>query len=145
MKKKMPQWFAFLIIPGGGLLVLALVFASYYGAFLFAQNVLKINTNMNMGAVRAGYTAFLALLYIVFFVLVKGNDLLKATLLSGPTVMTMVTLIYQNMRSTWLMVLVLFLVPLIIAGIIRFLKKPWFYYYALVFSVIMAFWYGWPQ
>jgi hypothetical protein len=126
--------------------MVGLTWISYYGFFLLVRNIFYrgIDNALNFSLLRNIAALLFALISLPIF-LTKINELFKSTFMVGPIsgIIIAITLwFYQTM------VVALLFISILIAGIIfliRYFKKPWFYYYATLFSLIVSLLYAWPR
>lgn len=135
-----------LIIPIGGLLALGIC----YLIFLLINNLgesLFFSTNpteMPVFIVRRVYAMLLMILYLVLF-RTKISDTLKAAILVGPLgFLTTTAILTYYEKPVWAIA-----ITVVIAAISAFLlyisKKPWFFYYAIAFTVLVSVLLAWPK
>lgn len=137
---------ASLLIPVGGIAVLAICYAGYLGVYLLIESVFFPNVPQSVpaGIIRIGYAIALVLLYFLLLS-TKAHVLLKAILFIGPMATLQIAVI-----------LALYIVPVMAAVSVVVLasccfyilhrhKSPWFFYYAEAMAVLVAIAYAWPR
>jgi hypothetical protein len=134
-----------IVIPVGGVLVLAVCFFLYYGVYLFIENVAFLNdpSAMPAGTVRNFYALALVVLLPVLM-RTRLPDLLKAIILFGP----LATLIIAGILRFYQIPALAIAITVAIAACSVFLvyryRKPWFFYYAIALTVLAGIAYAWP-
>jgi hypothetical protein len=135
-----------IVIPIGGLLILAACYLLYGGIYnlveitLFPDDPLQVPAGM----IRNSYAFVLLALYLALL-RTKISDLLKATILIGPVT----TLIIAAILAFYEQPALAIAITVIIAAICMFLlyryKKPWIYYYAAAITILAGIAYAWPR
>jgi len=146
MTKNVSKWLPIITIPLGGILMLGLVFLSYLAVNMVVENwVYGGNPQLvRVDVLRRGFALFVMLLYFTLE-WTKWPDWIKATILIGPFTMMLVTIVLQYYQNIMMALLGVSLLVIISVLIIRRTRRPWFYYYALGWSVLAALVYAWPR
>jgi hypothetical protein len=146
MTKNVSKWIPIMVIPLGGILMLGLVFLSYLALNMVVENwVYGGNPQLvRVDLLRRGFALLVMLLYFTLE-WTKWLDWIKATILIGPFTMVLVTIVLQYTQNSMMAVLGVSLLVIISILIIRRIKRPWFYYYAIGWSVLAALVYAWPR
>lgn len=136
----------FVGIPAGGLLVVALAWLLYLGVYLGLES-LFYPTNPQMFPADTVRTACALAFTGIYLLLprVKWHPLLRAALLVGPLTVLFIT-VFLDLYTRLYFAIPIFLV--IIGSCLFFLiarKRPWFFYWALLFSLVLSLAYGWPE
>lgn len=140
------SWLPWIIIPLGGLLVLALSYVGYFAVFMFIETMFFANDPQAIpaGIIRNSYAAALLAIYLLLL-RTKLSDLILAILLVGPLAMLIISVILRFYETLAVAVALSAAIALICLYLIYRAKKPWFYYYAVAVSVIAALAYAWPR
>ncbi len=139
--------FPLVVLPVGGLLVLAICYLGYFALYLFIGSVFFTSAPASAPMLLAIRIGFAVLLLLLFLALqrTKAPDLLKASVLVGPLSM----LLMAAILAFFLQLVLAGVVALAIVGLCVFLlikfKRPWLYYYASALSLLAALVYGWPR
>lgn len=146
MKKKQSSLLPVIVIPLGGLFMLALTFFGYLLVYLAIESIFFSNDpqQMNTGLVRRGFMAFIVIAYLLLEQ-TKWPKLVKATIMVGPYAMVLVTIIlqfYENMGIALLFVSIFVALSFLVFSKMR---KSWFYYYASLIAILAGMFYGWPR
>lgn len=135
-----------LVIPIGGLIMIALTLAIYLGLYLLLESLFYANNPQKFpaGILRIGCSIALVGLYLVV-VRTKLPDLLKAIFLTGPLAASIITT-GHGLYSRPVVSIISMLVVAAIYGILLYLyKKPWIYYYAVIVAAAVGMVYAWPR
>lgn len=138
--------FPLVVLPVGGLLVLAICYLSYFALYLSIESIFfaRNPTDVPAEAIRIGFAVVLLVLFLALQ-RTKAPDLLKASALVGPLSMLLIAAILGFYEQLVLAgVVALAIVGLCVFLLIKF-KKPWLYYYASALSLLAALVYGWPR
>lgn len=136
----------FVIIPVGGLLVLGICYLFY----LFIYNFVEFRffptnpTSVPVGIMRRAYTLVLLILYLVLL-RTKISDIIKSTILVGPMgifITTTILAFYE--KPAWAIAVTVVIVAVSTLLLYRY-KKPWIYYYAIAFTVMVSIALAWPE
>ena len=129
-----------------GVLMLAASFMLYYGFYLFVERFFYAGQTQNVRTdlLRRLFAVLYGCLYLLLHRINKW-ELAKATLMVGPlgTIVVTIVLSYYTRMHLALLYSGIFL-ALVIAFLYLF-KKPWYYYYAIVVTLVPALWYAWPR
>lgn len=134
------------IIPVCGLFVLALSYAGYFAVYMFVESVFFPNnpTSVPAGTIRNTYTALLLAVYLLIL-RTKIRDLIKAIILIGPLTMLIIAINLAYYLKPVLAIASTLVIAICCSYLLYRYKKPWFYYYAAVLSVVAAIFYAWPR
>lgn len=134
------------IIPIGGLLVLALCYIGYFAVYMFVESVFFPNdpTSVPAGIIRNSYAIVLLVIYLILL-RTKISDLFKAIILIGPMTMLIIAVILALYLKPVLAVISTMAIAACCLFVLYKYKKPWFYYYAAAISVVAAIFYAWPR
>jgi hypothetical protein len=129
MKKKPSNWLPIVMIPLGGMIMLALVFLGYLALNIFTETVIYGGNYqlVKVDLLRRGFAIFAMLVYFATE-WTKWPDWIKATIMVGPFTMVLITVVlqyYQNMTLALAGVALLVIISIVI---LQRLKKPWFFY-----------------
>jgi len=135
-----------LVVPIGGLLVVALIYAVYLGVYLGLESIIKPSQLFvsQTGLFRSIFSGIVIVIYL-FVYRSKLGDLPKAVLMIGPVAMLLITLIFRYYENLFLTVAIFVLACAGIAYLLYQDHKPWFFYYAMSFAALLALLYGWPR
>ncbi len=134
------------MIPLGGTIMLGLVFLGYLALNIFTETVIYGGNYklVKVDLLRRGFAIFAILVYFVLE-WTKWPQWVKAVILVGPFTMLLITIVLQYYQNMILALMGVGLLVIISILIIQRFKKPWFFYYAIGFSVLAALLYGWPR
>lgn len=134
------------IIPVGGLLILAICYMLYFAIYMFVESSFFPNdpTSVPAGIIRNSYALALFVLYLALL-RVKIPDLLKATIFIGPMVMLIIATILALYQTKVLAAVSTIVIAICSIFLLYRYKKSWIYYYAAVISVLTAIVYAWPR
>jgi hypothetical protein len=147
MKNKKPSTLlSVILIPIGGLLVLALCYLGYLALYMFIESVFFTNnpTSVPAGIIRNSYTIVLIAVYLILL-RTKISDLFKAILLMGPMTMLIIAVILALYLKPVLAALSAVTITACFIFLFYKFKKPWIFYYAAGISVVAAIAYAWPR
>jgi len=139
----LPPW---VIIPFGGLLVLALCYIGYFAVYMLIESVFFPNapTSVPAGIIRNSYTVVLLLLYFALF-RTKISDLIKAIIFIGPMTMLIIAVILAFYLTPVVAAVSTAAIAVCCLFLLYRYKKPWIYYYAAAISVVVGIAYAWPR
>lgn len=134
------------MIPLGGLLALGVC----YLLFLLTNNLienLRFSANPQSAPVFIIRRVFAFLLVVLYFALLRTKvpDLVKATLLVGPLGFLTTTAILTYYQRPALSAIVTIFIAAVGAFMVFRSKKPWFYYYAVGFTILVSVLLAWPR
>lgn len=135
-----------ILIPLGGLLILAVCYLLYLGIYLTVESVFFSNAPMSVpaGIIRNSYAVTLIALFLALM-RTKLSDLLKSIILIGP----LTTLIIAAILAFSMQPALAFGATAVIAGVCIYLlhryHKPWIYYYATAITILAGIFYAWPR
>ena len=134
------------LIPIGGLLVLALCYIGYFAVYMFIESVFFTNnpTSVPAGIIRNSYTIVLIAVYLILL-RTKISDRFKAIILIGPMTMLIIAVILALYLTPVLAVISTMAIAVCCFFLLYKYKKPWIYYYATWISVVAAIFYAWPR
>ena len=134
------------LIPIGGLLVLALCYIGYFAVYMFIESVFFTNnpTSVPAGIIRNSYTIALIAVYMILL-RTKLSDRFKAIILIGPMTMLIIAMILALYLTPVLAVISTMAIAACCFFLLYKYKKPWIYYYATGISVVAAIFYAWPR
>lgn len=135
-----------IVIPVGGLLVLAVCFLLYYGVYMFIENMFFLNdpSAMPAGTVRNSYALALVVLLPVLM-RTRLPDLLKAIILIGPVATLIIAGILRFYQIPALAIAITVAIAACSVFWVYRYRKPWFYYYAIALTVFAGIAYAWPR
>ena len=136
----------FLVVAVGGMLTVALAWLLYLGIYLGLESLFYAADPQRFpaDALRTSCALAFAGIYLLL-PRAKWPPLLQAALLVGPLSVLFITVVLDLYTRLY------FLIPifLVIAGLCLFFlisrKRPWFFYWALLFSILLSLAYGWPE
>jgi hypothetical protein len=134
-----------LVVLLGGILLVAFSWLVYLGitlaveALFYAENP----TDLPQDALRNLSALSFCLLYLLFLN-AKTSDLVKSTVLVGPLSMVLIALILRNYMQIGIVLITLFIVIAVVVLILIRQKKPWIYFVATGYSLLLAVLYAWP-
>lgn len=135
-----------ILIPAGGLLVLALCYLLYGAIYLSIESLFFAQDpgSVPAGAIRISYAVALLAAYVVLL-RTRTPDLLKATVMVGP----LATLVIAAILGAYLRPAAAVAATAAIAAGCAFLlyryRKPWFYAYAAAAALLAGIAYAWPR
>lgn len=134
-----------LVVVLGGLFSIILVYAIYLGVYLGIEALFYPDpTQTPTDFLRAGTSLVLCVGWFLFSK-IKMPDTIKAALGVGPLTMLMVVIFFRiYFVPVWALVAT-FGLGLVIAALIYFFKKPWFYYLIPIVAFIVCAIYAWPR
>jgi hypothetical protein len=137
---------ALVLIPIGGLVVLALSFLLYGLVYNVLESIFFPNDPLSFpaGLVRTLFAVVLVLLYLIIYRM-KMPDLLKAILLIGPVATLIVASILFFYDRPAVFIPLMLAIPIVCAVLLYYARKPWTYLYALAIAALGAILYGWPR
>ncbi len=135
-----------ILIPVGGLLVLAVCFFLYYGVYLFIENMFFLNdpSAMPAGTLRNFYALALVVLLPVLM-RTRLPDLLKAILMIGPVATLIIAGILRFYQIPALAIAITVAIAACSVFLVYRYRKPWFFYYAIALTVFAGIAYAWPR
>jgi hypothetical protein len=135
-----------LVIPIGGLIMIALTLVMYLELYLLLESLFFSNNPQAFpaGALRAGSTIALVGLYLVLL-RTKLPELLKAINLSGPLAALIITTGHALSTQPVVSVAAMFVVVAICGILLYRYRKPWIYYYAGAIAALVGLVYAWPN
>ena len=133
------------LIPIGGLLVLALCYIGYFAVYMFVESIFFPNdpTSVPAGIIRNSYAILLVAVYLILLH-TKISDFFKAILLIGPMTMLIIAAILALYVTPFLAMAPIVAITVCCLFLLYKYKKPWFFYYAAAISVVAAMIYAWP-
>jgi len=137
---------AFLLIPVGGLLVLAICYLGYFAVYMLIESVFFPGdpTSVPAGIIRNSYAMALLVLYLALL-RTTVSDLIKATIYIGPVTMLIVAVILALYLTPVLAALSTIAIAVCCIILLYTYKKPWIYYYATAIAIVVAVAYAWPR
>lgn len=138
-------WAPLLVIPLGGVVVMALSFLLYALVYNLLESVFFPNDPLSFpaGLVRNTFAVVLVLLYLIICRL-RLPDLLKAILLIGPVATVIVASILGFWDRPAVFIPLMLAIPAVCAVVLYRARKPWTYFYALAIATLVAIRYAWP-
>ena len=134
------------LIPIGGLLALGICYLLYLFFYYFVELRFFPNSPTAVPAdiIRRTYAVVLVINYLALL-RIKMADIIKATLLVGPMgmVITIAILTFYEIPALAIAVTVV-LVAVSIFFVYKY-KKPWFYYYAIIATILASIALTWPE
>ena len=139
-------WLPLLVIPIGGLIMIAFILALYLGLYTLLESLFFPNDPQAFpaGALRVGSTIALVGLCLVLL-RTKLPDLLKAIILTGPLAALITTTGHSLYQQPVVSVAAMFGVVAICGILLYRFKKPWIYYYAGAIASLAGLIYAWPR
>ena len=137
---------ALILIPIGGLAVLALSFLLYGLVYNLLESIFFPNDPLSFpaGLVRNVFAVVLILLYLIIY-RTRMPDLLKAILLTGPVATLIVAATFRFYDKPAVFIPLMLAVPIVCAVLLYLAHKPWTYFYALAIATLGAILYAWPR
>ncbi len=134
-----------LVVVFGGIFSIILVYAIYLGVYLGIEALFYADpTETPTEYLRTGTSLVLCGVWFLFS-RIKMSEMIKAALGIGPLTMLMVVIFFRlYLVPGWVLVATSFL-GLVVAGLIYFFKKPWFYYLIPIIAFIVCALYAWPR
>ena len=135
-----------LVITAGGILALGICYLLY----VFIYNFVEIQffptdpTLLPADFIRRVYAMVLLVLFFIFL-RSKVSDILKATLFVGPIGFLTTTAILRFYEKPVWAIAATIIIATISAFLVNKSKKPWFYYYAIVITVLVSTALAWPR
>lgn len=135
-----------IIIPVGGLLILATCYLLYFAIYMFVESVFffKNPTLVPAGIIRNSYAVILFILYLVLL-RARISDLFKATISIGPMTTLIIAVILALYETQAIAVVAIIVIAAFCIFLLYRYKKPWIYYYAAIISVLASIAYAWPR
>lgn len=136
----------FLAVSAGGLLTVALAWLLYLGIYLGLESLFYAADPQRFPADALRTACALAFMGIYLLLPhAKIPSLLRAALLVGPLTVLFITVVLDLYTRLYFAIPIL----LVITGICLFFliarKRPWFFYWALLFSLLLSLAYGLPE
>lgn len=134
------------MIPLGGLVVLALCYIGYFAVYMFVESTFFPNdpTSVPAGVIRNSYAVVLFILFLALL-RTRRSDLFQAIIFVGPMAMLIVAAILALYLTPTLAAASAAAIAVCCLFLLYRYKKPWIYYYAAAISVVVATAYAWPR
>ena len=135
-----------IVIPLGGLLMMALTFVLYAVIYNLLESLFFPNDPLSFpaGAFRRAFAVVLVLLYLLLS-RKSLSDLPKAILLTGPLSVVIITVGHALYENPAVSILAMFVAIALCGFLLYRFKKPWIYYYAGAVASLVALAYAWPR
>lgn len=135
-----------LVIPAGGMVMIALTLAIYLGLYLLLESLFYSNHPQEFpaGILRIGCTIALIGLYLVLL-RTRLPDMLKAILLTGPLAAAIITTGHALSARPTVSIIAMFAVAAVCGILLYWFKKPWIYTYAAALAAAVGMIYAWPR
>lgn len=134
------------VIPVGGLIMIALTLAIYLGLYLLLESLFYSKNPLGLpaGILRIGCTIALVVLYLVLL-RTRLPDMLKAIFLAGPLAAAIITTGHALSARPTVSIIAMFGVAAACGILLYVSKKPWIYYYAAALTTAVGLVYAWPR
>jgi hypothetical protein len=138
--------FPLIVIPLGGLLMMALTFLFFAVLYNLLEALFFANdpSSFPAGFLRMAYALVLVMLYLLLL-RTKLSDLLKAILLTGPLAAVIIAMGHALYELPAVSIPAMFAVTAICGILLYRSRKPWVYYYAGAIGALVAIVYAWPR
>jgi len=135
-----------LVIPAGGMVMIALTLAIYLGLYLLLESLFYSNHPQEFpaGILRIGCTIALVGLYLVLL-RTRLPDLFKAVFLTGPLAASIITTGHALSARPAVSIIAMFGVTAFCGILLYRFKKPWIYTYAAALAAVVGMIYAWPR
>lgn len=147
MKKAVKTYFLpVLFITLAGFLVLALGFVIYFFSSLAIEAIFYANNPQDTptDSIRSIVVLIFGLVYL-FIYFRKIPELVKAMAFTAVLAATLITLILRLYADVFLFLTMSLAITAIFIVTFSVFKKPWYYHYATMLGLLLAFLYAWPQ
>ena len=138
--------FPLIVIPLGGLLMMALTFLLFAILYNLLETLFFPNNPFAFpaGFLRMAYAAALVILYLLLL-RTKLADLLKAIILTGPLAAGIIAVGHALYELPAVSIPAMFAVTALCGVLLYRFKKPWIYTYAGAIGALVALVYAWPR
>ena len=136
----------FLAVAGGGLLTVALAWLLYLGIYLGLERLFYAADPQRFpaDALRTACALAFSGLYLLL-PRAKWPPLLRAALLVGPLTVLFITVILDLYNRLYFAIPIVLVITVLCVFFLIARKRPWFFYWALLFSLLVSLAYGWPE
>ena len=134
------------LIPIGGFFALGICYLLYLFIYNFVEFRFFPNnpTEVPADIIRRAYALTLVIIYLALL-RIKMADIIKAILLVGPMGIFVTTTILTFYEKPALVIGVTVVIVALSIFFVYKYKKPWFYYYAIMATILASIALAWPE